>query len=76
MKIVRTDQLAIMIEFLDIAPTPHLDLVKERKTHLLLAHLVEEDPDYREFYATLKEEEYVTYILHNSACEIYHCLLV
>jgi len=37
-----------MIEFLHIAPTPHLDLVKDRKTHLLLAHLVEEDSDYRE----------------------------
>ncbi len=60
-----------MIEFLHIAPTPHLDLVKDRKTHLLLAHLVEEDSDYREFYATLKEEEDVTYILDNSAFEMY-----
>ena len=60
-----------MIEFCHIAPTPHLDLVKDRKTHLLLAHLVESDPAYTKFYADLKKERDVTYILDNSAFEMY-----
>ena len=60
-----------MIDFCHIAPTPHLDLVKHRKTHLLLAHLVEDDPAYTEFYANLKKDNDVTYILDNSAFEMY-----
>jgi hypothetical protein len=60
-----------MIEFCHIAPTPHLNLVKDRKTHLLLAHLVESDPAYTQFYADLKKERDVTYILDNSAFEMY-----
>jgi len=61
-----------MIEFAHIAPTPHLDLVKDRNTHLLLAHLVEDDPSYTEFYANLKKQKRgVKYILDNSAFEMY-----
>ena len=61
-----------MIDFCHIAPTPHLDLVKQRKTHLLLAHLVEDDPDYVKFYADLKKNNRgLTYILDNSAFEMY-----
>lgn len=60
-----------MIDFCHIAPTPHLDLVKDRNTHLLLAHLVEDDPTYRQFYIDLKKERDVTYILDNSAFEMY-----
>lgn len=60
-----------MIDFCHIAPTPHLDLVKDRNTHLLLAHLVEDDLAYRQFYIDLKKERDVTYILDNSAFEMY-----
>ena len=61
-----------MIDFCHIAPTPHLDLVQDRKTHLLLAHLVESDPSYAEFYANLKKQKRgLTYILDNSAFEMY-----
>ena len=60
-----------MIDFLHIAPTPHLDLVKDRNTHLLLAHLVEDDLAYRRFYIDLKKQRDVTYILDNSAFEMY-----
>jgi hypothetical protein len=61
-----------MIDFCHIAPTPHLDLVKDRNTHLLLAHLVEDDPSYTEFYANLKKQKRgVKYILDNSAFEMY-----
>ena len=61
-----------MIDFCHIAPTPHLDLVKDRKTHLLLAHLVEDDPDYVKFYSDLKKNNRgLTYILDNSAFEMY-----
>ena len=65
------ERLVTMTEFAHIVPTPHLDLVKDRKTHLLLAHLVESDPAYTEFYADLKKHQDVTYILDNSAFEMY-----
>ena len=39
------------IEFCHIAPTSHLSaLVHDRTTHLVLAHLIEEDEQYRDFY--------------------------
>lgn len=61
-----------MIDFCHIAPTPHLDLVRHQKVHLLLAHLVEDDPNYTEFYASLKKTSgNITYILDNSAFEMY-----
>jgi hypothetical protein len=66
------ERLVIMIDFCHIAPTPHLDLVRDRKTHLLLAHLVEDDPDYVKFYVDLKKNNRgLTYILDNSAFEMY-----
>jgi hypothetical protein len=67
----RTELPVIMINFCHIAPTPHLDLVKDRKVHLLLAHLVESDEQYCQFYADLKKYSDVTYILDNSAFEMY-----
>ena len=68
----RMERLLTMIDFCHIAPTPHLDLVKDRKTHLILAHLVESDPEYAKFYADLKKNRRgLTYILDNSAFEMY-----
>jgi hypothetical protein len=60
-----------LIEFCHIAPTPHLDLVKGRKTHLVLAHLVEENQSYVDFYLREKEEFGSKIILDNSAFEFY-----
>jgi hypothetical protein len=60
------------IYFCAISPTKYLDLVKKRPVHLLLAHLVEEDHEYREFYANLrKENPGVVYIGDNSGYEFY-----
>jgi hypothetical protein len=42
------------IKFCHIAPTPHLSLTESQSHHLLLAHLIEDDGIYREFYKTLK----------------------
>lgn len=56
-----------MIDFCHIAPTRHLDLVQDRPAHLVLAHLIEEDNNYVDFY---KWEE-GTIIMDNSAFEMY-----
>lgn len=58
-----------MINFCHISPTKHLDDFCSQQTHhLLLAHLVEEDVDYTEWYAGRKSQG-TTYILDNSAFE-------
>lgn len=57
------------MHFCHIAPTPHLDLVKGAPVHLCLAHLVESDPVYEQFY--LNESKHATIILDNSAFEMY-----
>lgn len=54
--------------FCHIAPTQHLDLVKDRPVHLTLAHLIEQDDKYSEFYYDQKES---TIIMDNSAFEMY-----
>ena len=59
-----------LTRFCHIAPTPHLDLVRGRPFHLALAHLVEEDARYREFYQNEKSNG-STIILDNSAYEMY-----
>jgi hypothetical protein len=61
------------IDFCHICPTPELNLVKDRKTHLVLAHLIEEDQAYRDFYMHLGEKSNVpiTLIMDNSAFEMY-----
>lgn len=59
------------IEFCHIAPTPHLDLVNKRKVHLVLAHLIEQDPSYVDFYLRQKDEYGSTIIMDNSAFEMY-----
>ncbi len=57
------------IRFCHIAPTAHLDLTRYNGAHLLLAHLVESDPAYREYYRTLQSNQ--TVILDNSAFEMF-----
>lgn len=60
------------INFCHIAPTNYLHLVEGYKTHLLLAHLVEEDEAYRNFYINLKRQDpKVFYHLDNSAFEMF-----
>lgn len=56
-----------MINFCHIVPTPHTDLVKDREVHLVLAHLIEENMEYRKFYETSGAE----LIMDNSAFEMY-----
>ena len=58
-------------EFCHIAPTPHLNLTDGRPVHLVLAHLIEEDPDYINYYLEQKEKYNCTLIMDNSAFEMY-----
>jgi hypothetical protein len=58
------------INFCHIAPTPLLnELTKTNGAHLLLAHLVEEDPIYRQYYVNLKDNKLK--IMDNSAFEMF-----
>lgn len=60
------------INFCHIAPVSYLPFVRQYPTHLLLAHLVEENKEYRDFYANLKRENpNVFYHLDNSAFEMF-----
>ena len=59
------------IDFCHISPTPHLDLVKDRRTHLVLAHLIEEDTNYADFYDKISQDDRNTIIMDNSAFEMY-----
>jgi hypothetical protein len=57
-----------MTAFCHISPTPHLaDFCLSAEAHLLLAHLVETDQRYTDFYA----DEVTLKILDNSAFEMY-----
>lgn len=58
------------MNFMHIVPTPHLDLVKGRKHHLTLAHLIEENEEYTEFYRN-ESELGAEIIMDNSAFEMY-----
>lgn len=59
-----------MINFSHISPTSYLkEVTKHNGFHLLLAHLVENDPRYREFYANLNDGKIKC--LDNSAFELY-----
>lgn len=61
-----------MFDFCHIAPTRHLNTFVNHQTHhLLLAHLVEEDPDYALWYRNRKHSTGWVYILDNSAFEMY-----
>ena len=58
------------INFCHIAPTKHLaEATATNGAHLLLAHLVEEDPRYTEYYANLDDGKLK--IMDNSAFEMF-----
>lgn len=60
-----------MVDFCHISPTKHLnDFCSFQTHHLLLAHLVEEDKKYADFYRRARPQA-DTYILDNSAFEMY-----
>lgn len=61
------------LSFCHIAPTAYLSLVGgHTRSHLLLAHLVEEDKEYETWYFRNKSvKDKQTYILDNSAFEMY-----
>lgn len=62
-----------MTDFCHITPTAYLDLFGNRTHHLTLAHLVEQDPAYADWYAKLSDNVYFdgTVIMDNSAFEMY-----
>lgn len=61
-----------MTDFCHITPTKYLDLFAGNRTHhLVLAHLVEEDPTYAAWYAELASEHETTVIMDNSAFEMF-----
>lgn len=55
-------------EFCIIAPTEYLDYTVNSKSHLALAHLVDTDPAYANFYANLPDEHFI--IMDNGAFEL------
>lgn len=58
------------IKFCHISPTSTLSRYTQYNgAHLILAHLVEEDPEYRDFYANLDDGKYK--IMDNSAFEMF-----
>jgi len=58
------------IDFCHIAPTAYLSaFTRTNGAHLILAHLVESDPEYRDFYANLDDGK--EKIMDNSAFEMY-----
>ena len=60
------------MEFCHISPTKYLDIFASgRRSHLTLAHLVEEDKEYANWYADEKVKTNCTIILDNSAFEMY-----
>jgi len=60
------------MNFCHIVPSKYLDIFATgRKTHLVLAHLVEEDEHYRNWYANEKKRTGCMVILDNSAFEMY-----
>lgn len=59
-----------MVKFCHIAPTSFLGaFTRTNGAHLILAHLVEQDPVYREFYKNLNDGKQK--IMDNSAFEMY-----
>lgn len=59
-----------MVNFCHIAPTAFLGaFTRTNGAHLILAHLVEQDPVYRDFYANLDDGKQK--IMDNSAFEMY-----
>lgn len=61
-----------MLNFCHITPTAYLDQISKYRVHLLLAHMVEENEQYRNFYLNLKKSRPNTfYHLDNSCYELY-----
>jgi len=58
-------------DFCHITPTAHLNLTDGRRLHLVLAHLIESDPNYLNFYLEQKDKYKCKLILDNSAFELY-----
>lgn len=59
-----------MINFCHISPTKYLkEYTEQNGAHLILAHLVESDPVYRDFYANIDDGKYK--IMDNSAFEMF-----
>lgn len=59
-----------MVDFCHISPTAYLPaFTRTNGSHLILAHLVEEDEEYRNFYANLDDGKFK--IMDNSAFEMY-----
>lgn len=54
--------------FCYIAPTSYLDFVGVSKTHLVLAHLIDSDEQYANFYANRGSDEFI--MMDNSAYEL------
>lgn len=60
------------VEFCHISPTKYLDIFGTgRACHLTLAHLVNEDDDYLNWYIEAKKRDKCTIILDNSAFELF-----
>jgi len=59
------------MNFCHIAPTPHLSLTDGRPVHLVLAHLIEQDDSYVQYYIEQKEKYNCTLIMDNSAFEMF-----
>ena len=60
------------MNFCHITPTAYLDIFATgRKCHLLLAHLVNEDEEYRRWYVEEKKQYNFDIILDNSAFEMF-----
>lgn len=60
------------MDFCHISPTKYLDIFASgRKTHLVLAHLIETDDAYAEWYKKEKRLNGCTIIMDNSAFEMY-----
>ena len=59
------------MEFCQIVPKKLVPFVANRPRHLVLAHLVESDPEYTRLYRDLKEKTNCTLILDNSMFEYF-----
>lgn len=60
------------IQFCHIAPIALLsDVAKHNKSHLMLAHLVESNAEYREFYKNLEVDDGSEKILDNGGFELF-----
>ena len=59
-----------MLNFAHICPTAYIQQYAQYNSiHLILAHLVEQDEQYRDFYYNLKDSKFK--IMDNSAFEMY-----